>query len=623
MYEKGHLLSWLKYRGDSLKSLGNIKDIRCRVLHYFKNNIDNNIVDPTSDLKWKTRKVELLGKKLLQKNPTVSEVPEVLRGKLGPLTSTIGWVKSLEGLPRLTINEIELYLEKVSSKNAKKFTSVKKNFERGGQFLSESYIDLDSIYVMRTDELFCLKAVCAASLKKQDRWITVAISTVANHVEFAQCQCPAGKGGTCAHSFAFLKLIANWVLERRQEVPAQDACTSRPCLWSVPKSRDRVEKVPVADINVISPQVNKNNTSQRKRKAGVETTLYEARSAATRSTNVEKVKDLFNDMKNENSEIPFVSLLDNVYIEKMISTKFGQVPVGSVISNQCPQIPSDFKIYCSIDHQPIPHQFCVFPDFPMHESPNLLDSYLNGLSDSEQKFIETLQVTSDQVDTVEKGTRDQANNPDWFKYRKGRFTASLNNVYRNKNPKTDKGFESLAKSIVKPSKHSSVLTYKLNFGKYYEPVAIQKYELYMKSVSHFIQVESCGLVIDNTNFVLAATPDGKVVDVSEKEIYGILEVKCSEEYKDVDPADIIFISKTSPIFRDTTGLIRLRKDHSYYDQITMQMAMTTRSWCDFVLYTSKGLVIDRVYFDPNHWAVLSRRILEFYFHFLLKEYIDS
>ena len=116
----------------------------------------------------------------------------------------------------------------------------------------------------------------------------------------------------------------------------------------------------------------------------------------------------------------------------MISTKFGQVPVGSVISDQCPQIPSDFKIYCSIDHQPIPHQFCVFPDCPMHESPNLSDSYLNGLSDSEQKFIETLQVTSRQVDTVEKGTRDQANNPDWFKYRKGRFTASLNNVYRKK-----------------------------------------------------------------------------------------------------------------------------------------------------------------------------------------------
>ena len=62
-----------------------------------------------------------------------------------------------------------------------------------------------------------------------------------------------------------------------------------------------------------------------------------------------------------------------------------------------------------------------------------------------------------------------------------------------------------------------MLTYNLNFGKYYEPVAIQKYELYMKSVNHFIQVESCGLVIDNKNIVLAATPDGKVVDDSEKE----------------------------------------------------------------------------------------------------------
>ena len=44
------------YRGDSLKGLGSVKDIRSHILQYFKNNI----------VKWKTRKVELLVRKLPQ-----------------------------------------------------------------------------------------------------------------------------------------------------------------------------------------------------------------------------------------------------------------------------------------------------------------------------------------------------------------------------------------------------------------------------------------------------------------------------------------------------------------------------------------------------------------------------
>ena len=68
---------------------------------------------------------------------------------------------------------------------------------------------------------------------------------------------------------------------------------------------------------------------------------------------------------------------------------------------------------------------------------------------------------------------------------------------------------------------------------------------------------------------------------------------------------------------------RLQKDHSYYDQVTMQLALTTRSWCDFVLFTLKGLVIDRVYFDPDYWDVLCKEIVEFYFTYLLKELISS
>ena len=39
-----------------------------------------------------------------------------------------------------------------------------------------------------------------------------------------------------------MKLVGKWVLDRQTEIPETKACTSVPCVWSVPQSRDRTEK---------------------------------------------------------------------------------------------------------------------------------------------------------------------------------------------------------------------------------------------------------------------------------------------------------------------------------------------------------------------------------------------
>ena len=51
----------------------------------------------------------------------------------------------------------------------------------------------------------------------------------------------------------------------------------------------------------------------------------------------------------------------------------------------------------------------------------------------------------------------------------------------------------------------------------------------------------------------------------------------------------------------------------------MQLALTTQSWCDFVLYTNKGIVIDRVRYNEQYWFKLRDKLLNFYFNFLLEE----
>ena len=59
---------------------------------------------------------------------------------------------------------------------------VKKHFERGEQNLKEQYLDISSIHVKHGDDLFCIKGMCAASLKKADRWVTVALTiTITKH----------------------------------------------------------------------------------------------------------------------------------------------------------------------------------------------------------------------------------------------------------------------------------------------------------------------------------------------------------------------------------------------------------------------------------------------------------
>ena len=124
-------------------------------------------------------------------------------------------------------------------------------------------------------------------------------------------------------------------------------------------------------------------------------------------------------------------------------------------------------------------------------------------------------------------------------------------------------------------------------------------------------MEPCGLVIDEQNYVLGASPDGKV---SLNYSYGILEVKYSEEYKNVDAKDVCFVSKNPCIrYCKTPQKITICKTHSYYDQIQMQVALTCQSFCE--------VVIDRVEFDKSAWNKLSERVLKFYFNYLLDNFI--
>lgn len=103
-----------------------------------------------------------------------------------------------------------------------------------------------------------------------------------------------------------------------------------------------------------------------------------------------------------------------------------------------------------------------------------------------------------------------------------------------------------------------------------------------------VKVLPCGFVVSQGIPIIGATPDARVIDFGCVDHFGLLEVKCPYTKHHVTPLDAcsdpkIFVEKTT----DTE--CKLKEGHPYYAQVQGQMAATGARWCDFIVYTSKGL----------------------------------
>ena len=86
------------------------------------------------------------------------------------------------------------------------------------------------------------------------------------------------------------------------------------------------------------------------------------------------------------------------------------------------------------------------------------------------------------------------------------------------------------------------------------------------------------------------------------------------------PCDTPLDACSDPQFfkeKTTDTECKLKEDHPYYAQVQGKMAATGARWCDFIVYTSKGLYVQRKPFDPMFWRNLKQELLSYYFtHFI-------
>ena len=82
--------------------------------------------------------------------------------------------------------------------------------------------------------------------------------------------------------------------------------------------------------------------------------------------------------------------------------------------------------------------------------------------------------------------------------------------------------------------------------------------------------------------------------------------------------------KRSVILTDRLGpdillVLTMKRQVLHRDRVQVQrlMGVTGAKWCDFVVYTSKGMSIERIPFDPHFWNSLKVTLKLYYFkHFL-------
>lgn len=511
------------------------------------------------------------------------------------------WGKSLEFMPMFTLREIDLH-RKQSGKQPG--TSIIKTLERGRKFREERYISADSIYTAYDLDKFSVKGKCKASMKNQFRDIEVCLSRTDGNVLSGKCSCPAGNSSYCNHIMALLFEIADYSLNGLSVVPQEISCTSKSRQWGIPTGNKKFNEPIMA-----SPIRNTNDTK------GISSTLYDPRINFNRVDIEKRIIELQEDLCTKDKRIGFAHCI-NMVISKHNSTKFGDFRVGTTLSHQLLPLEHNFKVLTNIKENitttNITHAYNKLPYKIIASDSVLIPTAWGHFNDQEMAFLESLKIQEGESYSFEEETVKQSDCPRWFELRKNRITSSKAHlIYIRK-----RNFEALVENLLNPKpEHNLPPTVReaLAHGKLYESKARNAYTEYLKhSLKHDINVRETGLVIQPNLYWLASSPDGLVSDNSDPRKLGLVEIKCPKSKQFCTPEQILKDDKFYMHYVEGQPMLKLSHSNGYYTQIQMAMGICGLKFCDFIVYTFKGMIISRTVFDEKYFKNLLHKLNLFY-----------
>lgn len=220
-----------------------------------------------------------------------------------------------------------------------------------------------------------------------------------------------------------------------------------------------------------------------------------------------------------------------------------------------------------------------------------------------------LSLTDDAVQAIEIETRVHQSSPKWYEMRRFRLTSSVFGQIKQLKPHTAP--INLVLQILGVKKVP--VTTAMQWGIEHEDQAVQLYTEYQHRNGHGgLYACSCGIYISTAHPFLGASPDSAVYDPEclSTTPYGFLEVKCPYSKRHMTPVEACSCQRFFATLVD--GQPRLRRTHMYYSQVQGQMAIGGRMWCDFVIFTEKGISVERILFDFLYWEDLLPKLTLFW-----------
>lgn len=442
--------------------------------------------------------------------------------------------------------------------------------------------NLQQVEVYNTNERLWLRAYCLPEMKK-DTTYKVELSLLHSKWEIAgaKCKCPAGKGpaATCKHIGALCYLFQSFC--ENGTVPEFFTCTQRRQEWGQPRQK-KLDARPVIDLK--EHKIKINSVSLNRRESSRTPSNFDPRPLHFRSVDT-KALDVFRaDLLNLNQPSAFDRILfpcpkralhDHSYCKK----PDGDLDLAAIETVQepfrpadCPLSASEMKARCMI-------------------------------------VKEELKVNSTLRCQIEEATRSQSRCSLWYQVRQRRITGyKCGQILRQKSRTP-----ALLKSVLY-DRPLIPLPMPIKWGQDHEAAAREAYVKTMHLRGHTsVEVKSSGFVIHPQQGWFGSSPDGIVIDSSNTACFGLLEIKCPYTKRDMSPEEACE-DPNFYCYKADNGTFALKRSHQYYDQVQLQLYVSAdfSDWCDFCVYTTKGVMIERIYAD-HEWATRAIGQLNDYF----------
>lgn len=153
------------------------------------------------------------------------------------------------------------------------------------------------------------------------------------------------------------------------------------------------------------------------------------------------------------------------------------------------------------------------------------------------------------------------------------------------------------------------------FGIQYEDKAREQFLKSHRFHHRKCYIEVPGLVLNQDNPFLGASPDGVLHCSLCTPDPSLLEIKCFSTRRNFRPATALVLDNVCRKHED--GSLEIRKGHRYYTQIQGQMFITGIHKCWLVAYTHKGIYPVHVEYDASFCEEMVQNLNEFYVNIML------